>query len=242
MEHINYGKRRIEYSIKRNKRKKTLAINIAPTTQVIVLAPDFISMEKIRRIVTKKARWILEKQKYFKKLAMLFPEKEFISGEQILFLGRRYRLKVKEAQMECSSVPKLIGRRIFISVNKHLSPKERKEIIKDALIKWYSSKSTEIIKQRINRYSKIMSVMPQEIKIKDQKKRWGSCSKNGILRFNWRIAIAPISVVDYIVVHELCHLKIKSHSSNFWRLLSLVLPDYQRRRDWLKNNTPIFKL
>ncbi|MQY53614.1 MAG: DUF45 domain-containing protein, partial [Firmicutes bacterium] len=131
---------------------------------------------------------------------------------------------------------------IFISVNKHLSPKERKEIIKDALIKWYSSKSTEIIKQRINQYSKIMSVMPQEIKIKDQKKRWGSCSKNGILRFNWRIAIAPISVVDYIVVHELCHLKVENHSADFWKLLSLVFPDYQRRREWLKNNTPIFKL
>lgn len=242
MEHINYRKRRIEYSIKRTKRKKTLAINIAPTTQVIVLAPDFISREKIRGIITKKARWILEKQKYFKRLAMLFPEKEFISGEQILFLGRRYRLKIKGVQKESSSVPKLIGRKVFISVNKHLNPKEKKEIVKDALIKWYSSKSTKMIKQRVNRYSKIMNVTPREIKIKDQKKRWGSCSKNGILRFNWRIAISPISVIDYTVVHELCHLKVKNHSADFWKLLSLVLPDYQGRRDWLKNNTPIFKL
>jgi len=242
MEHINYGKKRIDYKIKRGKRKKTLAINITPAAQVIVLAPHFLSRYDIGTIIKKKARWILEKQEFFRALAALYPEKEFISGEQILYLGHKYRLKVKQVGKECSSEPKLVGRRIYISVNRKLSPKDRKKIIKDALINWYFSKSEQIIKSRVNRYSKMLDIKPKDIKIKNQKKRWGSCSSNGILRFNWRVAIAPISIIDYIVMHELSHLKIKNHSQDFWKLVSLALPDYQERRNWLKNNAAIFRL
>lgn len=242
MEHIEYGTKRIEYNVKRSKRKKTVAINVTQAAQVAVLAPNHLSRRQIKGIVTKKAQWIFEKQEYFKRLIALFPEKEFVSGEQVLFLGRKYRLKIRKVQNKCSSGPELTGRRIFISINQHLSSEERKEIIKDALIKWYFSKSARIIRQRVNRYSDLLAVIPPEIKIKDQKKRWGSCSSNGILRFNWRIAMAPISIIDYIVVHELCHLKAKNHSSDFWRLVSLALPDYQRRRDWLKDNAAAFKL
>ncbi|MEE8381899.1 MAG: M48 family metallopeptidase [Thermodesulfobacteriota bacterium] len=100
----------------------------------------------------------------------------------------------------------------------------------------------QTIEQRVKRYGKRLGVLPRDIKIKDQKKRWGSCSNNGILRFNWRISMAPVSIIDYIVVHELCHLKIKSHSPDFWKLVSLALPDYQERREWLKTNTPLLKL
>ncbi len=242
MEHVKYGTKQIEYRVKRGKRRRTLAINVAPTAQVIVLAPAFVSKEEIKAVVRKKARWIVEKQEYFKQLATLFPEKEFISGEQILFLGRRYRLKVKEVQQRRSSVPRLVGRRIFVSVAENSDTEEKKEKIKDALRKWYFSKSGWIIKQRVDRYSKLLNVIPREVKIKNQEKRWGSCSDNGILRFNWKVSMAPISVVDYIVVHEICHLKIKNHSPDFWKLVSLALPDYQKRRDWLRSNAAAFRL
>jgi predicted metal-dependent hydrolase len=242
MEQIKYGKKCVEYSVKRGKRKKTIAITITPTAQVIVLTPYSITKGDISRIVKKKARWILEKQEFFGILAALFPEKEFVSGEQILYLGRKYRLKVVQVSRDCSSIPELMGRRMFVLVNQYLNSREKKKIIKDAIVKWYFAKSEKIIKQRVNRYSKFIGVNPQEIKIKDQKKRWGSCSISGVLRFNWRVAIAPMSIIDYIIVHELSHLKIKNHSKEFWRLVSLVLPDYQKRRDWLKNNAGIFRI
>lgn len=240
MDYINFGTERIDYTIKRGNRKKTLAINVTLASQVIVLAPNDFSREKIKTIVKKKALWILEKQEHFKRLAMLSPEKEFVSGEQILLLGRKYRLKIKEENY--LSIPKLSGRRLFIYVHSNLAPEARKEIIKDALIKWYFIKSTKIIKQRVNRYSKLLNLFPKKVIIKDQKKRWASCSSDGILRFNWRIAIAPISIVDYVVVHELCHLKVKNHSSDFWKLVSIAMPDYKNRRNWLKNNTGIFRI
>jgi len=240
MDYINFGTKRIDYTVKRGNRKKTLAINVTLASQVIVLAPNNFSREKIKTIVKKKALWILEKQEHFKRLAMLFPEKELVSGEQILLLGRKYRLKIKEENY--LSIPKLSGRRLFIYVHSNLAPEDRKEIIKDTLIKWYFEKSSKIIKQRVNRYSKLLNMFPKKVIIKDQKKRWASCSKDGTLRFNWRISMAPVSIIDYIVVHELCHLKIKNHSSDFWKLLSIAMPDYQNRRNWLKNNTTIFRL
>jgi len=192
MDHIIFGNRQIKYTVKRGNRKKTLAINVTPSSQVIVLAPGHLRREEIKAFVEKKARWILAKQEHFKRLAVLFPEREFVSGEQILLLGRRYRLKIMEEGN--SNVPNLSGRRISVFVDRNLDSNKR------------------------------------------------SCSKDGTLRFNWRISMAPISIVDYIVVHELCHLKIKNHSTDFWKLVSIALPDYQKRRDWLKNNIGIFRL
>jgi len=242
MERINYGKRRIEYSIERCRRKRTLAINITSSAQVIVLAPYSLSNVKIKDVIRKKTDWILQKKEYFKRLSLQFPDKEFISGEQLLFLGRKHRLKIKEAKGSISDSPSLTGRRVFISVAKHLTPYEKKNKIRGILIKWYFSKTARIVEQRLKRYSKMLNLVPSEIKIKDQKRRWGSCSGNGTLRFNWKIAMAPISVIDYIVVHELCHLKVKNHSTSFWRQVSLALPDYQRRRKWLRDNANLFRL
>ena len=118
MDHITFGNRQIKYTIKRGNRKKTLAINVTPSSQVIVLAPGHLRREEIKPFVEKKARWILAKQEHFKRLAVLFPEREFVSGEQILLLGRRYRLKIVEE--ENSGVLKLIGRRICVSIEKNL--------------------------------------------------------------------------------------------------------------------------
>lgn len=242
MGHINYGKRQIEYSVKYGKRKKTVGINITPTAQVIVLAPKFLSEEKIQQIVKSRSKWIIEKQEYSKKMAQLYPEREFVSGESILFLGRRYRLKILKTQQDDVIKMKFSGRRILITVGEYLSDAQKYEMIKTALIDWYKTKAYEIVQHRIERYSKLLGFEPKKFFIRGQEKRWGSCSKTGILRFNWRIAIAPMSIIDYIVVHELCHLKINNHSADFWKQVSLVVPDYERRRMWLRNNAGVFRL
>ncbi len=242
MEFIKYGKYNIPYTIKRSKRKKTLAISISPTAQVIVLSPEFLKNEEIEKLVKKKVQWIIEKQKYFKHLMAIYPEKEFISGEEILFLGRRYRLKIKKLSDVSEPILNIEGRRVVITINHRWDSDKRKEVIRNILKNWYLSKVEEIIEKRINRYSKQLGLIPKEIKIKDQKKRWGSCSEKGIIRFNWKIIMAPVSIIDYIVVHELCHLKIKNHSNDFWKLVSLTFSNYEKRRDWLKNNAGVFEL
>lgn len=242
MGQVAFGKKVIEYSIKKGNRRKTLTISISPTSQVVVLAPHFLNENKIESIVRKKSRWILEKQNYFKRLSEQYPEKEFVSGEQILFLGRKYRLKLKTHGKESLVSPVLLGRRMSIFADGQYGPEDRKQKIRNMLTDWYIDKAKKIVRQRIKRYANLLGADPIGVKIKEQKKQWGSCSKSGVLRFNWKIAMAPISIIDYIVVHELSHLRVENHSADFWRLVSLVLPDFQTRRNWLKNHSAALKI
>ncbi|MGB8953083.1 MAG: SprT family zinc-dependent metalloprotease [Candidatus Aminicenantales bacterium] len=242
MEKIKFGSKNLEYIIQRGKRKRTVAIQVNSPTQVVVLAPFSLDKEKIREIVRKKAKWIIEKQKHLKKLELLSPKKEFTSGEQVLFLGRRYRLKILNSAERQPGKLEFIGRRVIITVDSHLAPENRKDVIKNTLMEWYFTEAGRIITERINRYSHIIEISPKKIKIRNQQKRWGSCSQSGVLRFNWRIIMAPISIIDYVAVHELCHLKIKNHSQKFWKLVSLAIPNYRKRREWLKLNSPMFYL
>lgn len=242
MGQVTFGKKIIEYSIKKGSRRKTLAISITPASAVVVLAPYSLNEDKIESIVKNKSRWILEKQNYFKRLSEQYPEKEFVSGEQILFLGRKYRLKLRSSKGESIGCPVLSGRRMSIFVDGRNDHGNRKQQIKNMLTDWFTDKAGEIVRQRIKRYANFLGVKPAGVKIKEQKKQWGSCSISGILRFNWRIAMAPVSIIDYIVIHELAHLKVKNHSADFWRLVSLVLPDFQARRNWLKNYSPALKI
>lgn len=236
MERISSGRKEIEYRIKRGKRKKSIAISIADDCRVVVLAPQVFSEETIREIVKKKSRWIVRKQARLRELKELHPKKEYVSGEEVLFLGRKYRLKIVEKENESSSVPMIVGRRIVISVKKNLPKDSRKQIIKEALTQWYYSRAYEVLLKRVKRYGRLLNLVPEKILVRNQLKRWGSCSRRGSLRFNWRITLAPISVIDYVVVHEICHLKEKSHSSEFWRKVSLAIPDHKKRRQWLRNN------
>lgn len=219
-----------------------MAISITPASQVIVLAPRFLNEDKIKSIVKNKSRWILEKQNYFKRLSEQYPPKEFVSGEQILFLGRKYRLKLRSNEEGFRMLPVLSGRRMSIFIDNQNNPEDRKQRIKNTIANWFADKAEKIVGQRVKRYANLLGVKPTGIKIREQKKQWGSCSKSGILRFNWRIAMAPISIIDYIVVHELTHLKVQNHSADFWRLVSLVVSDYQNRRKWLRENSAAFRL
>lgn len=177
-----------------------------------------------------------------RKAGALFPKKEFASGEQVLFLGRRYRLKVLKRTGNQEAKLELSGRRIFVTVSSQLTPKEKKESIKNILKLWYFGEAEKVVNKRVLRFSRLLDIVPAGIKIRDQQKRWGSCSQSGILRFNWRIVMTPISILDYVAVHELCHIKIKSHTQDFWKLVSLAMPDYQKRRKWLKANSHMFYL
>lgn len=151
-------------------------------------------------------------------------------------------MKVAEKKDDFSDNLAISGRKIVATVDPELNADEKKAAIKKAILKWYLSEADQIIRQRTKRYFPILDVMPRKIEIKDQEKRWGSCSSKSVLRFNWRIIMAPISIIDYVVVHELCHLKVKNHSPAFWRLVSLAVPDYRKRRDWLRKNSAIFRL
>jgi len=156
-----------------------------------------------------------------------------VSGETFLYLGRQYRLKIRLEGDEPTA--KLKGRYFEVSIPK-TTPEDAKQMaVKEALWQWYRDHAEKKIGEVIDAYARTLRIDPPRFKVKYQEKRWGSCPKDDLLHINMRTVMAPMSQVEYVVAHELCHLKYKNHSSEFWQRLRLIMPDYEVRKESLKN-------
>jgi len=189
----------------------------------------------VAQFVQRRAPWILKRQEHYRELSQRYPKKEFTSGESFPLFGKSHRLKIihKEGVRQPSCA--LINGRLVVNVNGQMG-EELQKMVQTTIKKWYLSQAEEKILEKVGRYQKVLGILPRRIKIGDQKTRWGSCSRSGNLRFNWRLATMPISILEYVVVHELAHLRAHNHSDRFWRIIQSVLPDYKQRRDWLQKN------
>jgi predicted metal-dependent hydrolase len=232
---VNYGNRQISYEIVRTNRKKTVAIHVG-LDAVTVRAPQRLDEGKINSIVQKKSHWIIERQERVKQENQIHPPKEFMHGESFPFLGRQYLLEVIHSENGFYSKCYLMNGRIQVEIGKNLQGKNAANAIKEALAYWYREHATRMINERLPYLSRQLGKAPAAVQIKDQKRRWGSCSHNGVVRFNWRIIMAPVPVLDYLIVHELCHLFHPDHSAAFWRKVQSIIPDFKKERDWLKNH------
>lgn len=232
---IKYGDMEISYSIDRTSRK-TIGIVVEPDGKVIIKAPIDLEQQKILDTIYNKRKWIAEKLKLTEEIKKPIPLKhELVSGEKILLKNRLIRLKIHTYPNERSELTYAF-KTLHIYVNETLSQNERDEEIKRVLIDWYKEKALNIISNRIDKYLELIDFKPQKIKVRDQKIRWGSCTKDGKLIFNWRIVMAPISAIDYVIVHELCHMKEPAHSAKFWESIRSLFPYYKKWKEWLRIN------
>lgn len=215
----------------RTNRRKTASIEVN-AGQVRVIVPRQLSQKKIEELLLKKAKWIREKLRIQSLITPVKP-KEFVSGESFSYLGKNYRLKLLRGD---SGGVKLLGGCLVLAVPDSLSDGGRESFIKKELTQWYRIHAGQRLTDKSKRLSKILGVSPNSIELKDYKSRWGGCSANGIIKFNWRIIMAPHKIVDYVVVHELCHMTHHDHSSRFWKSVEAVIPDYREHREWLKFN------
>lgn len=230
---VTFGSRTISFVIIRSRRrKKTMAVSLHSTGEVFVRAPFNLPNAKIVKNIQSKAAWIVEKKKQIES-SCLHNKKEFVSGESFSYLGCHFRLKVLRNNTGKETTAKLRGGRLEVKVSV-LNSKHCSAEIKSALKKWYSAHARKRISERVALYAGKMDIAEPNILIRDQQMRWGSCNAKGVLRFNWRIIMAPLRVVDYVVVHELCHLKHHDHSSAFWKSLRTIMPDYEIRKTWLR--------
>jgi predicted metal-dependent hydrolase len=212
----------------RTNRRKTVSVKVQ-AGKVSVVVPQSLPDGRIEELVTKKARWIREKLKLHRESLAVKP-KEYVSGEGFTYLGRNYRLKVENGKPK--SVILKNARLVVTLPDGSKSP----EKVKNALVQWYRTHAEEKLGEKVNRYAKIVGVTPSSLGIKTFKSRWGSCSHAGHVLFNWKIIIAPHRIVDYVVVHELCHLIEHNHSPRFWKCVERVFPDYRECKGWLKEN------
>jgi len=241
METVCYGNKKITFEIKRGKRKKTAAIHVTPAATVVISVPRDMEEERVCEIIEKKARWILEKKEFMSSRGHFNVTKEFVSGESFLYLGKQYRLKViKSAARE--NACRLIAGRFQVQIGEDLDAESGREAIKKALVEWYRKHAEEKLLERLPNIARKAGIKPKAVEIKNQNKRWGSCSRSGVVRFNWKVVMAPISVMDYVIAHELCHLIHGNHSPQFWRKVQTIYPEYDLKRRWLKDHSNITDL
>lgn len=232
---IKYGDMEISYSIDRTSRK-TIGIVVEPDGKVVIKAPIDLEQQKILDTIYDKRKWIADKLKLTDEIKKPIPLKhELVSGEKVLLKNRLIRLKIHFYPNKKSKL-NYAFKILHIYVDETLSQMEREKEIKRVLIVWYKKKALNIITNRIEKFLELIDFKPQDIKVRDQKIRWGSCTKDGKLIFNWRTVMAPLSAIDYVVVHELCHLKEPTHSTLFWNMVESLLPTYKKWKEWLRIN------
>lgn len=169
--------------------------------------------------------------------------KQFVSGESFFYLGRQYKLKVLLSETDKQSPQVQLVRGQLLMLIPWTTPADtRATAIRTSLIQWYRERAKEYLPPVVARFSSRLGSPYTIVQIREMKQRWGSAGANGRLSFNWRIVMAPRRLVEYVIAHELCHLRYPDHSRDFWRLLERAMPDYERRRVKLAIVGPKFDL
>lgn len=227
---VQYGTKEIKFNVKFRNRK-TMSILIEPPKDITVMAPIDAKEEEIKAVVKSKGAWIVQKLFEFRNIESKIVNREFVNGESFMYLGRNYSLQIHvDETLQNNSSVKLFRGKFHVYVKE-----KNDELIKDAMEAWYREKTEEQVKKRIKYYQKFFNKKPSAIKVKEQKKRWASCTSNNELLFNWRCVMAKSTALDYIVVHEMCHMYYMNHSQEFWDLVASIISDYETRKEWLRD-------
>jgi predicted metal-dependent hydrolase len=212
-------------------KRRTLALIVNHDGALIIRAPLRATQKQIENLVEQKAEWIKSKQRLVKTTYDRFAPKEYINGEEFLYLGTSYRLAIVD-----DSVPPLrLADRFYLS----RSALTRTEKIFKG---WYRAQAKKVITGRVKAYADQYGYEYRKVNITNALARWGSCSPHGNLNFSWRLVMAPLPVIDYVVVHELVHLHEKNHSRRFWDKVKTHLPGYAQQVQWLKINGHMLRL
>ena len=220
----------LRVEVLRSKRKTSVLYIIGDELQIRV--PNRVRDRKIVEILETKERWIRNKVIQLQN-QRITNKREFISGESFSLFGRNLYLKVLEGGKVGTQ---LIDDYLITTVRTSEIGDLRKSRIKTYLERWYIHEAYQKLEEKVMRYSKIIRVSPREIKVRNYKTRWGSCDNKGRLTFNFHLIKAPHEIVDYVVIHELCHMIQPNHSKFFWNEVARFDPSFKNHKKWLKLN------
>ncbi len=229
--------RDIDYQLLRSGERKTADIIIERDGHVSVRAPAHLSEEEADAVVESRRLWIYRNLAEWRDLNVTRVVREWVNGEGFLYLGSSYRLLLVQEQDE--PVKLKDGR---FQLLRKIVENGGEEAAKRAFEKFYSGKGLERIKRRVAYFSPKVGVMTSSIEVKDIGYRWAVCTSDGRLSFHWKCLMASPKVIDYIIVHELCHLHCRDHTDAFWNEVDKVMPDYYERKAWLRQNGASFDL
>ena len=210
------------------KRRKTMGIYIDIYGHIEVRAPKETAEEFVLQSLEKRWDWVLQKSKEMKERTAGHSEKVYDHGEIFLYLGSTYPIQISQDMDIKQDYVVFEGDKLHIYVKQ-----QDDEKIKQALKRFYYQQCKALVENRIKSYQGNFKSKPRSIRISDNKSTWGTCDSKFQLTFNWKLAMAPLDVIDYVVVHEMCHMVHLNHKRSFWRLVGKILPDYEQRQNWL---------
>lgn len=214
----------LRIEIKKNKRK-TASIYIERDGSVSVYVPEHLSDDEVNGLVESRKYQIYKNLAKWQLLNESKVEREAVNGESFLYLGRTYYLQF-------SSEVKTIELRD----NHFLVTEGKRDQLAELFKEFYRERGKEYLPKRVAYFGEKMGLRPEEVSVLELKNRWASCSaKRPKLNFHWKVMMAPLTVVDYLIVHELAHLKFAKHDAPFWNEVDKVMPDYEKQKEWLKS-------
>lgn len=230
---LTVGSTQIPYTLKRSPTARRARITVTPD-EVEVVVPDTASDEQIGRALYRRRAWIFEQTRAMQaRVAQGHTIHRFVTGAKIPYRGRLMRLTVQPGTGNLVEVTYRNG--FWVEYPPTVAPNARDSVIEAALALWLRRRMREDV-VAIAHHHAVDGMRPKDIRIKDQKHLWGSCGQDRVINLNWRLIFAPKPVLEYAVVHELCHLRHRNHEPAFWQLLGSILPDWQTRKAWLDRN------
>ena len=204
-------------------RRKTLAVCVEESGEVIIRAPKFVSAAEIECFAERHQEWILKKKN---SLEALKKARTFEAGDCFYYKGQKYLLEFKQDQLKP-----------LVFDNKFMIAERYRNRCRELLLKWYQREAEKIISARVKLYAEAFDIKYQKLKLNNAKRQWGSCTSEGNLSFVWRLVMMPTRIIDYVVAHELAHLNEMNHSPAFWQEVAKMRPDFKECRNFLKENS-----
>ena len=226
---VSYSNLQIPVTVWFEERNR-LRITVLPDKSILAKAPLDRSLEEVQAKLEKRAPWMIRQLEYFDQYHPVLPDRQYISGETYYYLGRQYRLKVTAGS---ENAVKLIGKFFMLTTTQPENLERKQQILQD----WYTRHAKVFIQNRselfVDRLIELGARKP-EIKYRRMNKRWGSCTPSGVITFNTELIKAPTHCIDYVVLHELCHLVHVGHNAKFYHLLDVLMPDWKKRKERLE--------
>ncbi|WAC48454.1 SprT family zinc-dependent metalloprotease [Asticcacaulis sp. SL142] len=242
MNHIQIGKVTIPYDVRRSSSAQKKSIIVRPH-HVEVVAPDTAPESDISAFVHKKRHWVFDKlTEMNERLAYLERHSyhRLQSGAKIRFRGRNAKLTIRRADVADFDIQFNGG--FQITAPSHISDADLDAALSNRMIEWFKAYLEKDASTLVRRYEKALSLTTKGVQIIHSDTLWGSLTRGGIVRINWHLIEAPRPVLEYVVLHEMCHLTHRNHTNAFWALVTQHMPDYPVRKRWLENMMPSFKL
>ena len=215
----------VTYTLKRTGRRRSIGLRI-DDRGLTVNMPLRASEKWLHSVLQEKAAWVVEKLESWQ--AKKPAPQQWVDGEPILYRGESFMLRIIPSLFDAP--PQLHGTQLIVHVSKTDNP----AVIEKSIMRWYRHEALQLFTECIAHFAPLLNVNPNEIKLSSARTQWGSCTTHGTVRLNWQLIKMPLHLVDYVVVHELAHLREMNHSAAFWNVVETACPDYAKRRGELR--------